>query len=106
MCNFYTRYFEVKIVVNMINTDYLIIGCGLFGSVLAERIANILKKKVIVLEKRNHIGGNCYSEKDSATGTFASLTMVAQEVSIKVEAIIINFFITNLIIFIKRRQSK
>ena len=32
--------------------DYLIVGCGLFGSVLAERIANVLKKKVIILEKR------------------------------------------------------
>jgi len=52
----------------MINTDYLIVGCGLYGSVLAERIANVLKKKVIILEKRNHIAGNCYSEKDSSTG--------------------------------------
>ena len=32
----------------MEKTDFLIIGCGLYGSVLAERIANILKKKVII----------------------------------------------------------
>ena len=45
----------------MYKTDYLIIGCGLFGSVLAERIANVLKKKVIIIEKRDNIAGNIYS---------------------------------------------
>lgn len=40
--------------------DYVIIGAGLAGSVLAERITNVLDKKVLVIEKRNHIGGNCY----------------------------------------------
>ncbi len=49
-------------------TDFLIVGSGFYGSVLAERIANILNKNVLILEKRNHIGGNCYSEKDSRTG--------------------------------------
>ena len=49
-------------------TDFLIVGSGFYGSVLAERIANILNKNVLILEKRNHIGGNCYSEKDSKTG--------------------------------------
>jgi len=43
---------------------YLIIGTGLSGSVIAERIANVLKEKVLIVEKRNHIGGNCYDEKD------------------------------------------
>ena len=50
-----------------IKTDFLIIGSGLYGSVIAERIANKLKKKVIILEKRKHIGGNCYSEKEKKT---------------------------------------
>lgn len=50
-----------------IKTDFLIIGSGLYGSVMAERIANILNKKVTILEKRSHIGGNCYSETDSKT---------------------------------------
>lgn len=50
------------------NYDYLIIGSGLFGSVIAENISTILKKKVLILEKRNHIGGNCYSEFDDNTG--------------------------------------
>jgi UDP-galactopyranose mutase len=42
--------------------DYVIVGSGLFGSIFA----NILTqngKKCLVLEKRNHIGGNCYTEK-------------------------------------------
>lgn len=42
--------------------DYLIVGAGFFGSVLAERIANDLQKSVIIIDKRDHIGGNCYSE--------------------------------------------
>lgn len=47
---------------------YLIVGSGFFGSVLAERIANILKEKVLVIEKRNHIGGNCFSADEPETG--------------------------------------
>ena len=49
-------------------TDFLIVGSGFYGAVLAERIANILKKNVIILEKRNHLGGNCFSETDKITG--------------------------------------
>jgi len=44
--------------------DYIIVGAGFAGSVLAERIANNLNKKVLIIEKRDHIGGNCYDEKD------------------------------------------
>jgi len=44
--------------------DYLIIGAGFAGSVMAERIASQLNKKVLVVEKRNHIGGNAYDEYD------------------------------------------
>ena len=40
--------------------DYIVIGTGLAGSVIAERIANVLDKKVLIIEKRNHIGGNCF----------------------------------------------
>ena len=40
--------------------NYIIIGSGFAGSVIAERIANVLNGKVLVIEKRNHIGGNCY----------------------------------------------
>lgn len=39
--------------------DYLIVGAGFAGSVMAERLASA-NKKVLVVEKRNHIGGNAY----------------------------------------------
>lgn len=44
--------------------DYLIIGAGFAGCVLAERIATEFNKKVLIIEKRNHVGGNCYDFKD------------------------------------------
>jgi UDP-galactopyranose mutase len=47
---------------------YLVVGAGFTGSVIAERIANDLKERVLVIEKRKHLGGNCYSETDSETG--------------------------------------
>jgi UDP-galactopyranose mutase len=40
--------------------DFLILGAGFSGCVLAERIASQLDKKVLIVEKRDHIGGNCY----------------------------------------------
>lgn len=45
----------------------VIVGSGFFGSVLAERITSILKIPVTVIEKRSHIGGNCYSKKNAET---------------------------------------
>jgi UDP-galactopyranose mutase len=43
----------------------IIIGCGISGITLAERYANVLKEKVLILEKRNHIGGNCFDFENS-----------------------------------------
>jgi UDP-galactopyranose mutase len=40
--------------------DYLIVGAGFAGSVLAERLASIEGKKILLIDKRNHIGGNAY----------------------------------------------
>ena len=40
--------------------DYLIVGAGFAGSVLAERLAAAAGKKVIIIDKRPHIGGNAY----------------------------------------------
>jgi UDP-galactopyranose mutase len=40
--------------------DYMIVGAGFAGSVLAERLATQLNKKVVVVEQRNHIAGNTY----------------------------------------------
>jgi UDP-galactopyranose mutase len=45
--------------------DFLIVGSGLSGSILAERIASELGKKVLIVEKRDHIGGNCYDYRDN-----------------------------------------
>ena len=46
----------------------LIVGCGLSGVVIAERIANKINNNVTIIEKRNHIGGNCYDYYDNETG--------------------------------------
>ena len=40
--------------------DYLIVGAGFAGSVLAERLAADANKRVLVCDVRNHIGGNAY----------------------------------------------
>ena len=40
--------------------DTIIIGAGFAGSVLAERLATQEQKRVLVIDKRRHIGGNCY----------------------------------------------
>ena len=48
--------------------DYLVVGSGFYGSVLAERIANDMNRTVLVIDKRNHIGGNCHSEIHEETG--------------------------------------
>ena len=42
--------------------DYLIVGSGIFGATFA-RLAKDAGKSVLVVEKRNHIGGNCYTEE-------------------------------------------
>ena len=42
--------------------DYLIVGAGLYGATCAYELTNA-GKKVLVIDGRNHIGGNCYTEK-------------------------------------------
>ncbi len=44
--------------------DYLIVGAGFSGSVIAERLANESGLKVLVVDKRSHIGGNAYDHYD------------------------------------------
>ena len=46
----------------------VVVGSGLFGLTIAERIANVLNREVLVFERRSHIGGNAWSEFDSKTG--------------------------------------
>jgi len=46
--------------------DYLIVGAGFAGSVLAERLAADAGKQVLVIDRRTHIGGNAYDQTDAA----------------------------------------
>ncbi|MEZ5091563.1 UDP-galactopyranose mutase [Nocardioides sp.] len=48
--------------------DLVVVGSGLFGLTIAERCASELGLKVLVLERRSHLGGNAYSEVDPETG--------------------------------------
>lgn len=45
--------------------DYLIVGAGLAGAVLAERLASKADKKMLLVDKRSHIGGNTYDYYNS-----------------------------------------
>lgn len=46
--------------------DYLIVGAGFAGSVLAERLASQMDARVLVVDKRSHIGGNAFDHYDDA----------------------------------------
>ncbi|MFD2418190.1 UDP-galactopyranose mutase [Amycolatopsis pigmentata] len=48
--------------------DLIVVGSGFFGLTVAERAATQLGKRVLVLERRAHIGGNAYSEPEPETG--------------------------------------
>ena len=47
---------------------FFIIGAGIWGATLAERIATVLNQPVTVIDRRDHIGGNCHSSLDQETG--------------------------------------
>src|ERR1700733_3560553 len=51
---------------HMETCDYLIVGAGFAGLVLAERLATQLGSKCLVIDRRNHIGGDAYHEIDKA----------------------------------------
>ena len=44
--------------------DTIIVGSGFSGSVIAERLASIRNEKVLIIEKRNHVGGNAFDYYD------------------------------------------
>jgi UDP-galactopyranose mutase len=50
------------------DADLVVVGSGFFGLTIAERTASELGKKVVVVERRSHIGGNAYSEVEPETG--------------------------------------
>jgi UDP-galactopyranose mutase len=50
------------------DADLIIVGAGFFGATLAERAARECGLKVLIIDRRAHIGGNAYSATDAATG--------------------------------------
>ncbi len=47
--------------------EIVIVGAGLYGSIIARELAEVHNKKVTIIEKRDHIGGNCFDERDQDT---------------------------------------
>ncbi|MDA3628693.1 UDP-galactopyranose mutase [Saccharopolyspora oryzae] len=54
--------------VSFAGYDLIVVGSGFFGLTIAERAATQLDKRVLVLDRRDHIGGNAYSEAEPETG--------------------------------------
>ncbi len=54
--------------MNFEDFKYIIVGSGFWGSVIAERIASVLNEHVVILERRNHVGGNSFSKIHKETG--------------------------------------
>ena len=53
-------------ILKMKRVKNLVVGCGLTGMVLAERLASELKEEVLIIDRRSHIGGNIYDYKDES----------------------------------------
>lgn len=54
--------------MNFANYKVVVVGSGLYGATLAERLAEDAKVPVLILDRRPHIGGNSWSEVDTKTG--------------------------------------
>ena len=50
------------------NVNLVIVGSGFFGLTIAERCTRDLGLRVLILERRHHLGGNAYSEREPDTG--------------------------------------
>lgn len=48
--------------------DLVVVGCGFYGATIAERVATQLSRRVLIIDRRPHIGGNAYSELEPTTG--------------------------------------
>ncbi|PYE18483.1 UDP-galactopyranose mutase [Williamsia limnetica] len=53
---------------NTSDWDLIVVGSGFYGLTIAERAANELGKRVLVIDRRSHLGGNAYSEAEPTTG--------------------------------------
>jgi UDP-galactopyranose mutase len=51
-----------------VNADLVVVGSGFFGLTVAQQCAENLGLNVVVIDRRDHIGGNAYSEDDAETG--------------------------------------
>jgi UDP-galactopyranose mutase len=51
-----------------VNADLVVVGSGFFGLTVAQQCAQNLGLNVVVIDRRTHLGGNAYSEKDQETG--------------------------------------
>lgn len=50
------------------DADIIVVGCGFYGATFAECAAREKGLKILVIEMRDHIGGNAFSQKDDSTG--------------------------------------
>jgi UDP-galactopyranose mutase len=55
-------------VESLSSADVVIVGSGLYGLTMADRIVHEHGRRVVILERRPHLGGNAYSEFDEETG--------------------------------------
>ncbi len=61
------KWGEWGLTISFKKFDVIVVGSGFFGSTIAERISSGSNFKVAVIDSRNHIGGNSYTEIDSNT---------------------------------------
>jgi UDP-galactopyranose mutase len=59
---------EPSLAEALSSCDLLVVGAGFYGATIAERAANALGKRVMVVDRRPHIGGNAFTERDPQTG--------------------------------------
>jgi UDP-galactopyranose mutase len=59
---------EDRLAGRLAAADLVVVGSGFFGLTVAERVASGLGRRVVVLERRAHLGGNAYSEREPLTG--------------------------------------
>ncbi|MCE5301674.1 MAG: UDP-galactopyranose mutase [Planctomycetaceae bacterium] len=64
----YSLEFGKKKPRSLQDFDLVVVGAGIFGLTIAERAANQLGRSVCVLERRDHLGGNCHSQSDAESG--------------------------------------
>lgn len=52
---------------------YLIVGAGFSGAVIANQLSKDLGNKIVVVDERNHLGGNCYTKRDPETNVMCHI---------------------------------